>query len=255
MRIIAVEDELIALEGLLNILKVAAPDAEIHGFRYSDEALEYAKKNSVDVAFLDIQMIGMTGVELAELLADTNPRINIIFTTGYGHYRDVAFSMHASGYITKPVTYEKVKKELGDLRRPVETKKAVKVKTFGNFEVFINNKPVAFKYNKSKELLAYLVDRNGTLCSFREIMAILFEDDDGHENYLKSLRRDLLEAFTQAGHRDVIVTQKGSIGIVPEKIDCDYFDWLQGKNTSTFMGEYMMQYSWAETTCARLDRE
>ena len=157
-------------------------------------------------------------------------------------------------YITKPVTLDKVKRELADLRRPVETNKAVRVKTFGNFEVYINNKPVAFKYNKTKELFAYLVDRKGSLCSFREILTVLFEDDDGHENYLKSLRRDLLDVFTQNNLRDVIVSQRGSLAIDPEKLDCDYYDYQDGKPTAPFMGEYMLQYSWAETTCARLDQ-
>lgn len=254
MKIIAVEDEIIALEGILAILNEAAPGADIHGFRYGEDAIEYCKKENIDVAFLDIQLGEMTGIEVGDKLIEINPKINVIFTTGFGSYRDVAFSMHASGYITKPVTLDKVKRELADLRRPVETNKAVRVKTFGNFEVYINNKPVAFKYNKTKELFAYLVDRKGSLCSFREILTVLFEDDDGHENYLKSLRRDLLDVFTQNNLRDVIVSQRGSIAIDPEKLDCDYYDYQEGKPTAPFMGEYMLQYSWAETTCARLDQ-
>lgn len=254
MKIIAVEDEIIALEGILAILNEAAPGADIHGFRYGEDAIEYCKKENIDVAFLDIQLGEMTGIEVGDKLIEINPKINVIFTTGFGSYRDVAFSMHASGYITKPVTLDKVKRELADLRRPVETNKAVRVKTFGNFEVYINNKPVAFKYNKTKELFAYLVDRKGSLCSFREILTVLFEDDDGHENYLKSLRRDLLDVFTQNNLRDVIVSQRGSLAIDPEKLDCDYYDYQDGKPTEPFMGEYMLQYSWAETTCARLDQ-
>lgn len=254
MKIIAVEDEIIALEGILAILNEAAPGADIHGFRYGEDAIEYCKKENIDVAFLDIQLGEMTGIEVGDKLIEINPKINVIFTTGFGSYRDVAFSMHASGYITKPVTLDKVKRELADLRRPVETNKAVRVKTFGNFEVYINNKPVAFKYNKTKELFAYLVDRKGSLCSFMEILTVLFEDDDGHENYLKSLRRDLLDVFTQNNLRDVIVSQRGSIAIDPEKLDCDYYDYQEGKPTAPFMGEYMLQYSWAETTCARLDQ-
>ena len=254
MKIIAVEDEIIALEGILAILNEAAPGSDIHGFRYGEDAIEYCKKENIDVAFLDIQLGEMTGIEVGDKLIEINPKINVIFTTGFGSYRDVAFSMHASGYITKPVTLDKVKRELADLRRPVETNKAVRVKTFGNFEVYINNKPVAFKYNKTKELFAYLVDRKGSLCSFREILTVLFEDDDGHENYLKSLRRDLLDDFTQNNLRDVIVSQRGSLAIDPEKLDCDYYDYQDGKPTAPFMGEYMLQYSWAETTCARLDQ-
>ena len=123
MKIVAVDDERIALEGLMKSISEIVPNADLFGFRYPDEALEHIKSNGADIAFLDIEMMKMNGVELAEELKKINPEINVIFSTGYGHYRDVAFDMHASGYLVKPITVEKVKKELQNLRRPVIEKK------------------------------------------------------------------------------------------------------------------------------------
>ena len=254
MIVIAVDDERFALENLAESIEKASPDAQIHRFRYPEDALDFAKENYVDVAFLDVEMIGMNGVELAERLKFYHPDINIIFSTGYGHYRDAAFDLHASGYLTKPITPEKVKKELGNLRRPIRDPKRIQICAFGNFEVYLDGNPISFKYSKTKEMLAYLVDRKGALCTNGEIMAVLFEDDNGHEAYFRSLRKDLTDVLEMAGCGEVISQQRGRIGIIPELVECDYFNWCSGKRSGSnaFHGEYMTQYSWGEYTNAML---
>ena len=255
MKILAVDDERIALEGLVKAISEVMPNAELKGFRYPEEAFEYAKSERIDVAFLDIEMSGKSGVELAEKLLELNPNMNVIFSTGYGHYRDVAFDMHASGYLVKPITVEKVKKEMLNLRRPIEEKK-LKIKAFGNFEVAVNGKPLDFKYRKAKEMLAYLVDRNGATCSVGEMMVALFEED-GHEPYFKSIRKDLIDTLTREGVEGVLLLQRGMIGLNKNLIDCDYFDYLDGKISlkQSYHGEYMSQYRWSEITHAELDRK
>ena len=254
MKIIAVDDEKIALQGLLMSIEKAAPYAKITGFRYASDAIEYMKNEMCDIAFLDIEMKGINGVELARELKAINPNINIIFSTGFGSYRDVAFDLHASGYLIKPITEEGVKRELDNLRRPVAPPKRVKVKTFGNFDVMYNGSPVVFKYQKSKELLAYLVDRRGAMCSTGELMAILFEDDGDHKVYYHKIRSDLIDALEAINCENIIVQQRGLLGIAIDFIDCDYYDYLNGKTelSKLYHGEYMAQYSFAELTNAEL---
>lgn len=254
MIVIAVDDERFALENLKDSIRQAAPAAQIHAFRYPEDALDFAKENYADVAFLDVEMTGMNGVELAERLKLHHPEINIIFSTGYGHYRDAAFDLHASGYLTKPITPEKVAKELNHLRRPVRNTKRIRIRAFGNFEVYLDEKPISFRYSKTKEMLAYLVDRRGALCTNGEVMAILFEDDGGHEAYFRSLRKDLTDVLESAGCGEIISQQRGRIGIIPHLVDCDYFSWCDGYRSAgnMFRGEYMSQYSWGEYTNASL---
>ena len=255
MKIIAVDDEQIALEGLLDVIHEAVPEAELTGFEYPETALEFVEEHDCNVAFLDVEMAGMSGVELAEQLKIRNPDINIIFATGFEEYRKEAYDLHASGYLTKPITVEKVKKELCDLRRPIPKQNRMRVQTFGNFEVFIDGNPLSFKYSKTKELFAYLIDRKGALCTIAELQAVIFEDDSGHESYLKSLRRDLLETLEAIDCSNTIFQQRGKLGIVPENLDCDYYDWCDGKRRGiTWQGEYMVQYSWSEYTAGVLER-
>lgn len=259
MQILAVDDEKIALEGLVSCIEKALPGEEVAGFRRGDLAIEFASKNPVDIAFLDIEMRGENGLELGNKLKEMYPNINIIFTTGYGEYAGEAFGMHASGYVMKPVTLDKIKKELEELRHPIDegAKNRVSCKTFGNFEVFVDGKPVEFQYNKSRELFAFLVDRNGALSTIQELIMNLWDDDepDSHISYLKNVRKDMISTFEKLECSDVIVRQHGRIGIVPNLIDCEYYDFLNHDENArnSYTGEYMIQYSWAEFTNGALD--
>ncbi len=251
--IIAVDDEKIALEGVLSVAQKVLKGEQILGFRLAEEAYEYVKLHGCDIAFLDIEMRDENGLDLAKQILELNPKANVIFTTGYGEYAGNAFEMHASGYIMKPVTEEKVRNELKALRYPIDQKeKKLTVKAFGNFEVFAGGAPLRFQYTKSRELFAYLVDRNGALSTVQEIITILWEDDDDqdHTSYLKNIRSDLVQTLTEAGCEDVLVRQRGRIGIIPDKLDCDYYKYLSDRDTygGLYQGEYMAQYSWGEYT-------
>jgi two-component SAPR family response regulator len=254
MKILAVDDEMIALEGLVKSIKEADNDATVYSLRFADEAIKFMETNTCDVAFLDIEMYGINGVSLANILLQMNPNINIIFSTGYGNYRDVAFDIHASGYIVKPITPEKVKKELANLRKPVKEVKKLQINVFGNFEVYYDGNPLKFKYTKAKELLAYLVDRKGALCTTSELIAVLFEDDEGHETYFKSIRKDLISTLSDVGCDEAINIQHGKLGINKDNVYCSFFDLLDGKVKleDVYHGEYMTQYSFSEYTNANL---
>lgn len=122
MHIIAVDDEQSALRVLDAAIRKAVPGEEPACFSNSADALRYAEQNPVDVAFLDVEMKGMNGVELAIELIALYPKVNIIFVTGYDKYRTDAHDMYASGYVKKPVRMQRVQKELSHLRFPVEQK-------------------------------------------------------------------------------------------------------------------------------------
>lgn len=253
MRIIAVDDERIALSGLETILSRAAPKAEIAAFRRAQEALAYAAGMRVDVAFLDVRMQEINGLFLAEGLQKTNPEINIIFVTGYDEYAREAIELHASGYITKPVTLEKVRAELEALRFPVGAKEKplLRVQCFGNFEVFTpDGRPLHFSRTKAKETFAYLVHKCGTSCTPREVAAVLFEDapyDEKQQAYIQQIVSAMMKSLRQAGAKGVIMKQYKSLAINPEAIDCDFYRYMKhGAASAPFMGEYMTQYGWAE---------
>ena len=117
--IMIVEDEAVILKGFVRILSDTLPDVQAFGFQTGTEALAYAESNRIDVAFLDVELFGESGVNLAEKLTALHPRVNIIFLTGHTEYMGEAWKMHCSGYILKPLTPEKIRHEIAHLRFPV----------------------------------------------------------------------------------------------------------------------------------------
>ena len=257
MNIIAIDDEPMALEGILREISNLLPSANISGFLQAEAAINYATDYKVDIAFLDIEMYDITGIEVAKQLKELNPIVNIIFSTGYREYMEDAFELYASGYILKPVTMEKVRSQLENLRYPIEDdEKLIRIKTFGQFEVFVQGRPIKFAYSKTKELLAILVDKEGKMVSVGEAISILWENDDktsSRSSYMKNLQSDLTNTLKNIGMGDVLIKQRGALGIAADKVKCDLYDFLSGTSKSTFHGEYMNQYSWAESRIAVLE--
>jgi len=249
MTIFAIDDELAAL-GLLEMsINEALPEAEVKSFRYVKDLLEAIKTEKVDIAFMDIEMPGMNGLELCKALQDQNPKINIIFVTGYSQYAFDALKLYASDYIMKPVTPEAIKQSMANLRYPIEDENArVTIKTFGHFSVFLNGNPIVFRMEKSKELLAYLVDREGASVTRREAAATLYEESDYDRNVQKYLSRVatwLTEDLEAAGISGLFRNVNGEYSIDTSIVECDLYKYLAGE-TELFHGEYMEQYSWGE---------
>ena len=254
MRAIAVDDEVYMLEALQEAVKASADIEETAAFSSCSAALAYAAENPVDIAFLDINMRGIGGLGLAEKLMELHPRCKIIFCTGYEEYAVSAFRIHASGYLMKPITAEAVQKEIDHIKGVKASEKLLTIKCFGHFEVLYNGEILPFKRKKAKEFFAVLVDRNGAGMTAKQICAILFPDDtDDTKNaaYLRQLVMDLKNTLKTIQAEDVLRHDTPYYRIDPNLVRCDYLSFLEtGK--PQFHGEYMTQYSWAESTCAML---
>lgn len=259
MKIIAADDEIIALEVLVDAIKEAEPTAEVISFRNGRDVLDYIAENSCDVCFFDIEMRDINGIELAYEAKKFNPKINIVFVTGYSEYTKNAFEVRASGYVLKPVTAVKIAEEIRNLRNPVEEDKNtydVYVKTFGNFDVYAKGDSIVFKRTRSKELLAYLIDRKGAGVTKKEIASILFpnqEYDRRVEDYINKIYREMTRSLNEAGIGDIVVKKRNYYAINPDKVKCDRYDFEKGKSSAikAYMGEYMLQYSWASFKVSR----
>lgn len=259
---LAVDDEMLALADLANALEQAEPSAQVCAFTSPSAALEAVQQGAArpDIAFLDIQMRGWTGLQLAAELKKTLPTLEIVFVTAFAEYALESYALHARGYLLKPVTVEAVREELAIIGRhsPVRrTGKALQVNCFGNFEVFCQGKPLKFSRAKSKELFAYLIYRNGATCSIKEIAAALFEDreyDSSLKNQMETFKSGLMKSLRSVDCEDAVIKGRNCLSVDLEKIDCDYFRFLAGDASavSAFTGEFMTQYSWAEPVAASL---
>ncbi len=251
---IAVDDEILMLGALVSAIKASPDISEVFQFSGCEEALDFVKENTVDIAFLDINMRGMGGLALAEKIRGFCGNCRIVFCTGYEEYAIPAFKLHASGYLMKPVSALDIQGEIDNIKGLQKNQKLLEVKCFGNFEVLYQGEMLPFKRKKTKELLAVLIDRNGSGMTVKQICAFLFPDDtDDTKNaaYLRQLILDLKTTLKTVGAERVLCHETPYYRIDPRRIQCDYLSYLDtGK--PTFHGEYMTQYSWAEATCGLL---
>ena len=254
MKAIAVDDEIYMLENLQEAVSASSDIETVEAFSYCSAALAYATENSIDIAFLDINMRGIGGLELAEKLLELQPHCKIVFCTGHEEYAVSAFQLHVSGYLMKPITPEAVQKEIDHIKGVKATEKLLTIQCFGNFEVFHNGEVLPFKRKKAKELLAVLIDRNGSGMTAKQICAILFPadtDDTKNSAYLRQLVLDLKNTLKTIRAEDLFKHDTPYYRVDTNLVRCDYLSFLKtGK--PEFHGEYMTQYSWAEETCAML---
>ena len=250
---IAVDDEPLMLGALMKAIKASADITSVASFTSCEEALGFVRDNPADIAFLDINMRGMGGLTLAEKIIGVCPDCKIVFCTGYEEYAIPAFKLHASGYLMKPISAKDVQAEIDNIKGVRQSQKPLTVKCFGNFEAYAKGKKLTFKRSKTKELFAFLVDRNGAGVTVAEIGVALWENDEErkNQNYIHQLFRDLRQSLEAIGMDDIFERNHYYYSIKPEKLDCDYYTYLKtGK--PEFHGEYMSQYSWAEETCGLL---
>jgi len=116
--IIMVDDNSVILSDGLGVVEEVMPDANITGFIWPQEAIDYAKANRIDLAILDIEMGNSSGLTLCRTLLEINPTTNVIFLTAYADYSLDAWKTEASGFILKPLTTEGVREQLKKLRYP-----------------------------------------------------------------------------------------------------------------------------------------
>ena len=256
MRILAVDDKEIPRKVLVRAITEAAPEAEIAAFANASEVLALTNLGSFDVAFVDINMPGKNGIALAREIKRANPRMNIIFATGYDEYMADAFALHSSGYLMKPVTANDVACELDNLRFPQQTLHdtgKLVIRCFGDFEAFVDGRPLGFERARTKELLAYLIDRRGAIVSLKSVEVALWDEEErtrAVSSYLRTLVSDLRRTLDAAGHKDALIKRYGSLGIDMTKVSCDYYEYLEGRPLAinAWRGEYMSQYAWAKET-------
>ncbi len=167
----------------------------------------------VQIVFLDVEMPGMNGIDLARKMKEFYPKLNIIFVTGFTKYSYEAYGVHPSGFLRKPVFEEDLRQELQNLRFPLTAPESRLLVRCSPFAVFIDGKVFAFRRSRTLEMFAYLIYRDGALCSNGELLGILWDGDPEKQGYLRQLIKDMLESLSVIGERDMIEKKYGKIAI------------------------------------------
>lgn len=261
MRIAVLDDENHALERFESIVSEFEEVSHCMLFDDADELLAYLGGNLLDVVFLDIEMPGKSGMQLAEELHVINPGISVVFVTAYSQYAVEAFELSVLDYIMKPVSKERLRKTLNRIsesKQLVErAAKRVTIHCFQRFEFKIDGKVYPLNHLlKAKELLAFLVSRKGAETSWEQITEALWPDADyekAHNNlYITTFR--LRKWLSENNIAQIFESRRNSYRIVPSEFNCDLFDLERALKDGDakrirylYKGEFLEEegYEWA----------
>ncbi|MCI5822699.1 MAG: response regulator [Lachnospiraceae bacterium] len=255
MNVIYVDDEFMQLQNF----KLTAESLEyvdsLNIFDSGKKALEWVDSNPVDVAFLDIEMPEMNGIELARRLKKADRNIRLIFVTAYEQYALQAFGVDAIGYLLKPYDREDIKKQLEKAYyvRDIPRKK-IQIKTMPDLALYVDGSQVVIGHTKQAELLALFVDRGEAGLTKNDAMETLWAEFFSESVYWTTMSR-LKSMLDKAGISDLIITKGQSKYINVDSVDCDLYRMLKGDESviRNYQGEYLKEYPWAQSRQKILD--
>lgn len=265
LRVVCVDDEEPALQRVVSLCGETDGISETRGFGKPQDALDWVKEHPCDLALLDIRMPDMDGIRLAEKIRELQPGAEIVFVTGHAEHAVEAWAVHARGYVLKPVTPERLREEVEyvlSLRpgmTPGRPSAHIEVKTFGSFDVLVDGEPVHFRRAKAKELLAYLVEKQGQSITREKAFLALWEGrpyDRPGQKQLDVILRSLRGTLDEYGIGGILSVRRGAISVVPRMFSCDMYRFVLGDAAAIgeYRGEYMTAYSWASLREAYLER-
>ncbi len=256
MRVIYVDDESALLENFRLTVEGISRITSLNLFRKSEEALKWAEENPVDVAFLDIEMPVMNGIELAKRLKEIDRNIRIVFVTAFEQYALQAFGVEAIGYLLKPYFRKEVEDELEKASyvrsRP---KIRVEIHTMPDLMVIVDGKTFQLGSTKQEELLALLVDRGEVGITGGEAIACLWPEKQASDSLYRVTMLRLRDKLNEAGIAHIIGTEGKKKFLRTDEVECDLYRMLSGDTEviERYSGAYLQKFSWAEERNAQLN--
>lgn len=256
MRAMIVDDEPVMVRYFMREAE-AIPDLNVQGtFTAARDAIAYAKKNPVEVAFLDVAMPDMSGLELAVRLRELRPDILIVFVSAFDYIRD-SNRIGGDYYLEKPYDRDMLELMMERLRLLARRqKKHIYIQTFGTFSVLKDGVPVPLT-GKAKEILAYVVLFRGKEVSNQTIYTTIWEEKPYGQAemtvYFHALKR-LKKTLAENGIENLLISNARGQMLNTDIVDCDYYAWQDKKSDrhEQFNGTFLSEYSWSEPVLAEM---
>ncbi|MGN1387872.1 MAG: response regulator [Bacillus sp. (in: firmicutes)] len=187
IRAIIVDDEPLSLQLLEKKLSSIGEIEVVACFYNAETALAQLKELDFQAVFLDIEMAGLSGLDLAEIISEWNPGIHIVFVTAYRDYAVQAFELNSIDYLLKPVMEERLEKTISRIKEQIQLEQhlparkhtpSLKIQYFKEFAVYDQEELIKWKTNKAKELFAYLFMHQHTYIHRDTLINILWPEQD-----------------------------------------------------------------------------
>ena len=260
MNVIYVDDEKLQHTNFRLTVKGLDRVDSVETFDNGEAALMWAEKHHTDVAFLDIELPVMNGIELAKRLKQIDENIRIIFVTAYEQYALQAFDVGAIGYVLKPYSRQDI---AGQLKKASYVrdipKTAIEIYTMPDFLLVVDGKTLMTGRTRQEELLALLVDRGAAGLTKNKAIECLWHGYSSDSIYWTTMSR-LKKILDDAGIGELILTKGQTKYINMDIVECDLYSMQKGnaKAIDSYCGRYLDKYydrfEWVRKRKEELDR-
>lgn len=234
--------------------------------------------HQIDVAFLDIEMPGLSGIALAEQMVEVNPHLLIVFVTAFNQYAVEAFEMNALDYLLKPVDQKRLQKTLSRIEGQITHRKPDTLPS--NETLYVNlcrelkittansNQPlgkIRWRTQKTQELFIYLLYHMGETVPKPKLAELLWPDYNQERAFsqlytaIYNIRRALVaynnhfkiesvyEGYTLTGKNVVIdiIEWENRVKSLPPLTSTTIADYEAAMNLYTGPFLEIYEYSWS----------
>lgn len=188
MKILITDDETPARNELKYILEQLEPDLHINEARNGDEALSLLSQETTNVVFLDINMPGMSGLNVAaSIMLMPDPPL-IVFATAYDEHAVKAFDLDALDYVVKPFDERRIAQTFTRIRQALESKERLS-KQQENIRTYLQKA-------KSKSLNKLWVERENENRLLLDYNDIIWLDAEEKKVYAHTYNEKFLVRYT-----------------------------------------------------------
>jgi two-component SAPR family response regulator len=224
------------------------------------DALDAIKRTRPDVVFVTWDLPEMSGPAFGKILRGISLGTALVFISDSDKHAIEAFEADAQGYLIYPFERKAILSCLNRLSKNKGKRQPehdIYVNTFGHFDIYVDGIAVVFRNSRAKEMLAMMVDRRGGMITVERFVEAFWPEEPYTEKHKAIYRKALIslkKTLEEHGISHILVTSRNQKAIIASKIRCDYYDFLDGEKSavSQYNGEYMKDYSWAETTNSKL---
>lgn len=267
LRVIVVDDEKRALDRFERVVEEEKRVTLVGKFMNAWEAIDFVRSASVDVAFLDIEMPFINGLELAQLLIKERPALEVIMVTAYSQYALKALQAHAAGYLLKPIVIDDIQEQIDYILRKRQNhpgkmkEQLLEVHCFGPFHchrIGEKSEPILFRTAKAEELFALLLHYQGKPVSKGTLIEALWpEVEQGKsDNHFHVTCTYIRNALSEKGLKEILIRERDNYRLNMSKLQCDllkfeasYYEYPETAS-DLYTGLYYEDklYDWAENT-------
>lgn len=212
------------------------------------DAIAQIARLKPDVAFLDIEMPGMNGLEVAERLGSTTSDTQVVFVTAYDRYAVSAFENDALDYLLKPLEVDRLNRTVGRVKRAVARRKSealdsadagkaaadkppaeLQVQLLGEIQVSVEGRGrLKWRTSKEKELFAYLAVHYGSRIHRDVLLDELWPDEHYQKAkvYLHTCVSYLRRDFRQLGMEEAVIYEDEKYSLAPQLERSDYREFV-----------------------------